>query len=88
MTATEIAAYVLALVILLILCRIFIRPLKRIGIFTASSALGGIGLWIFNWLGTSFGFSIGLNAVTASVCGLLGVPGLIMLIITKLIYSI
>ncbi len=88
MTFFEIAAYVLAGIIVLVLCRIFIRPLKHIGILAASSALGGVGLWLFNFLGGMFGFSVGINLVTAPVCGLLGLPGLILLVVAKLVYTI
>lgn len=86
MTFFEIAAYVLALVIVLILCRIFIKPLRKVGAMVLWSGLGGVGLWIFNLVGGMFGFTLGINAATASVCGLLGLPGLIMLAAVKFIY--
>ena len=87
MTAWEIAAYVLALILVLVLCRIFIKPLKHIGLMTLSSCIGGAGLYLVNMVGALFQFSLGINVVTASVCGLLGVPGLIMLIALKIIYT-
>ncbi len=84
----EIAAYVLAAIMALILCRIFIKPLKSIFILVLNSLLGGLGLYIFNLVFSSFGFSIGINPVTAAVCGMLGFPGLVLLILIKLLFGI
>ena len=84
----EIAAYALAAIIMLILCRIFIKPLKTVLILILNSVLGGIGLYIFNLIFASIGFSIGINPVTAAVCGMLGLPGLVLLILVKLLFGI
>lgn len=84
----EIAAYILAATIALIVCRIFIKPLKGIFILVLNSLLGGLGLYIFNLIFASFGFAIGLNPVTAAVCGMLGLPGLVLLILVKLLFAI
>ena len=47
MTFWEIAAYLLALGLALVLCRIFIKPLKGLFILVLNSLLGGVGLYIF-----------------------------------------
>lgn len=84
----EIAAYLLAAALALILCRIFFKPLKGILVLILNSVLGGIALYIFNWIFAPFGFAIGLNIVTAAVCGMFGLPGLVLLILLKLLFGI
>ena len=83
----EIAAYLLAAALALILCIIFYKPLKGILLLALNSLLGGIGLYIFNWICAPIGFAIAVNAVTASVCGLFGLPGLALLILLKLLFG-
>ena len=87
MTVPEIAAYLLAGVLLLGLCLIFRRPLKAVFIMMIHSVFGGLGLYIFNFVCAGIGFSIGLNMVTASVCGLFGLPGLVLLILLKILFG-
>ena len=42
-------------------------------------ALGIAGILVFNMLFSGFGLSVGINAVTALVVGLLGAPGFMLL---------
>ena len=53
-----------------------------------NSLLGGVGLYIFNLIFGTMGFTIGLNVVTAAVVGMFGLPGLVLLIILKLVFNI
>ena len=50
-----------------------------------NSILGGVLIYIVNIIGSSFGFHIGLNVGTSIFAGILGVPGVIFLIVLKLI---
>ena len=84
----EIAAYILAATLALILCRIFFKPLKGILLLVLNSLLGGIGLYIFNWIFAPTGFAIAINVVTSSICGLFGLPGLVLLILLKLLFGV
>ena len=42
-------------------------------------ALGVVGILVFNMMLSGFGLSVGINAVTALVVGLLGAPGFMLL---------
>lgn len=84
----EIAAYVLALLLVLALCRIFFKPLKGAFLLALNSLLGGLGLYIFNWIFAPMSFSIAVNIVTASVCGLFGLPGLLLLVLLKFLFGV
>lgn len=87
MSFGEIVAYALASLLVIVLCCIFFKPLKSLFVMILHSALGGAGIYICNLALASFGAEIGLNIVTASVCGLLGLPGLILLLLLKLLFA-
>lgn len=68
--------------------KIFIWPLKSILKLIFNSILGGVLIYIINFIGMNFDFHIGLNIITSVVVGILGLPGAILLIILKLILRI
>jgi len=47
-------------------------------------ALGVAGILVFNLMLSGFGLSVGINAITALVIGLLGAPGFMMLYAAQL----
>lgn len=85
MDNNTIIIYLACIVVIFIVGRIFYLPLRRILKLLINSALGGILIYIINIVGASWGFHIGLNFVTAIFTGLLGVPGVIFLVILKLV---
>lgn len=50
-----------------------------------NSCIGAIMIYIINLIGVLFQFHIGLNYITAIFTGILGVPGVILLVILKLV---
>lgn len=87
MSGLEIVAYALALLLALFFFRIFWRPLKAFLMMVFHAILGGLGLYICNFALAGLGLSLGINIVTASVCGLFGIPGLILLLILKVLFK-
>ena len=85
MDGTSVIIYLACLIVIFIVGKIFFVPLKSIFKLLINSILGGILIYIVNIVGASFGFHIGLNVGTALFTGLLGVPGVVFLIILKLI---
>lgn len=73
------------LVVLFIVGKIFFLPLKTIFKLIGNSILGGALIYIVNIVGDSFNFHIGLNVWTAIFAGLLGVPGVIVLILVRIL---
>jgi len=71
----------------LVLVITFFKSLKGVFALILNTAAGWAGLYIFNFLSAYIGFSIGINIASAAIVGVLGVPGLILLIILKLIYK-
>lgn len=85
MDGTSVIIYLACLIVILIVGKIFVVPLKSIFKLLINTILGGILIYIVNIVGASFGFHIGLNVGTALFTGLLGVPGVVFLVILKLI---
>ena len=82
----EILLHILACIcFLFIFGKIFIVPLKKILKLVFNSILGGIAIFIINLIGANFGFHIGLNIFTSIVVGLLGLPGVVCLIVVRLL---
>ena len=85
MDGTSVIIYLACLIVIFIVGKIFFVPLKSIFKLLINSILGGILIYIVNIVGASFGFHIGLNVGTALFTGILGVPGVVFLIVLKLI---
>lgn len=78
-------AFGVGLIILYILGWLLIVPLKYLTRLIINGVVGGILLLVVNFFGGYIGLHIGINPVTALIAGLLGVPGVIMLIILQFI---
>ncbi len=81
----NILAYLTCICLIFIFGRIFIVPIKKILKLIINSVLGGIVIFLINIIGANFGFHIGLNLVTSILIGILGIPGVVCLIIVKLL---
>ncbi|WP_017756824.1 pro-sigmaK processing inhibitor BofA family protein [Calidifontibacillus oryziterrae] len=57
-----------------------IKPLRIIGNGVVRIMIGALALFVINSIGTIISFHIPINFITASVSGLLGIPGVIALI--------
>jgi len=71
--------YLIGLILVYLLIKALIVPLKYLGKLVINVGLGGLGLWLINMFSGTIGVQIGINFVTAMVVGLLGVPGLLLL---------
>ena len=81
----NIITYLACICFIFIFGRIFIVPIKKILKLVLNSILGGVVIFIINVIGANFGFHIGLNFFTSILIGLLGLPGVVCLIIIKLL---
>lgn len=52
-----------------------------------NTLIGGIALAIINFFGGFFNFHIALNVVTAMVAGILGIPGVLLLVVLKILFK-
>lgn len=72
---------IIAILFLYIVLKIFRVCLPVIMKLLWNGAIGLVLLFIFNVLGSMFGLNIEINALNAIVAGLLGVPGIVLLLI-------
>ena len=70
-------AYAIGMFGLFVVVCMFIVPLKYAVRFLISSLLGGIAI---DLAGAAVGIHISLNCLTAAAAGVLGVPGVLMLL--------
>ncbi|MDQ0228675.1 transcriptional regulator [Bacillus sp. 7586-K] len=61
-----------------------VRPLRWVGQVFIKVIIGALLLFFVNAFGTSFDLHIPINLITSSISGLLGIPGLVALIIIKM----
>jgi inhibitor of the pro-sigma K processing machinery len=78
-----ILAWIVGVLIILALGKAMLLPLKVVVRLVINGILGGIAILIINYIGGPLGFTISLNPVSALVAGILGLPGIILLVILK-----
>ncbi len=80
MDLSVVIAYLLGLVILYFLARLLFIPLRVIARLIINGIIGGVMLAVFNLIGGYFGLYLAINPVTVLVAGLMGIPGVVLLI--------
>ena len=85
MDINQIITLFVCITVLFIIGKIFLIPLKKILKLIVNSIMGGILIYIINLIGESFSFHIGLNWGTSMFVGIFGVPGVILLVVLKLL---
>ena len=84
MSVVEKCALGLVLLFLAVACATLLRkPLKMVLRVALNSALGFCALWLLNMTTGLTGLSLGLNLFNALTIGVLGVPGLGLLLLVK-----
>lgn len=82
---TNLITYLACICFLFIFGKVFIVPIKKILKLVINSILGGVAIFLINLIGGIWSFHIGLNIFTSILVGLLGLPGVVCLIIIKLL---
>ena len=84
MSFLEKAALALVIALTVVTClRLLRRPLKLLLRLAVSSSLGFGALWLVQYTSAYTGLSLGLNLFNALVIGILGLPGLGMLVLLQ-----
>jgi inhibitor of the pro-sigma K processing machinery len=82
---SNLLAYLIGLVILYIVGMLLVIPIKLLIKLLINGLIGGVILFVFNLIGGLFGLSIIVNPINAVIVGFLGVPGVILLLILKIL---
>lgn len=75
-----IIAYIAGVLLLYVVGRLLLIPLRAIFQLIVNAVIGGAILLVVNLIGSFWGFGVGINPITALIAGLLGIPGVILLI--------
>lgn len=78
-----ILAWIIGVLIVFAFGKVMLLPLKIIFRLVINGILGGLAIVIINLIGAQLGFTISLNLISALVAGILGLPGIILLVILK-----
>lgn len=83
---TTLALFTLGLFAIYIIMWVFVKPIKFLIKSAVSGAIGTLALWGCNLLTASMGFTIGINIYTALICAFLGIPGFLLILISKMVF--
>ena len=83
---STVMGYCLGLLILFVVTKIFFKPLRFIVKIFANSIIGALVLFLLNLLSPIFPLHIGINPITALVTGLLGLPGICLILLLQIIF--
>ena len=72
-----IAAIVLGVIVVL---RLLAKPIKFIFKLLINTVLGFVLLWLLNFFGGGLGIALELTLLNALIVGLLGIPGVLLLL--------
>lgn len=81
----EAVYFFIAIIGLFFIVKLFSWPIKMFVKLLINGALGAILLFVVNFVGTNFNMHIEVNVITALIAGFFGVPGVIVLIIFKVL---
>lgn len=79
-----ISAYAVAIFIILVLINLMLKSAKRMSMIIINGILGGALFIMLNILG----MKLAVNAITVGIIGLLGVPGVLLVVIMKLVLGV
>ena len=81
---STIIGYILGLLVLFVVTRILLKPLKVFVRLLANSVVGVLLMMLINAL--PLGLYIGINPITALAAGILGVPGVCLLLVLQIFF--
>jgi inhibitor of the pro-sigma K processing machinery len=87
MEAGVVLAGLLLLIVLLVMTRLILGPMKVVGRLIVHCGVGFLVLVILNAAGSVFGFRLPLNPVSVTTAGVLGAPGIALLSVLNFLLS-
>ena len=85
MSLGTVLAYLAGLVLLYILGLLLVIPIRLVIKLLVNGIIGGVILFLFNLVGSIFGFTIAINPLNAIIVGFLGVPGVILILVLQVL---
>ncbi|NMA84957.1 MAG: SigmaK-factor processing regulatory BofA [Epulopiscium sp.] len=85
MQESKVILWMILICTFILLLIIFAKPLKKILKMIRNGAIGLLVIWLLNFVTATFQLQIGINLLNGAIIGILGIPGLILLYLLKLI---
>ena len=79
----KIVTLLIPVLLLVLLIRVILLPIRLIWKIFINSACGFLCLWLLNWISGVTGILFPINSVTAAVAGFLGLPGIALLALVQ-----
>ncbi|MBR2704742.1 MAG: pro-sigmaK processing inhibitor BofA family protein [Clostridia bacterium] len=76
--------YVFCFIVVITIGKIFVMPIKKIIKLIINSILGIVLINVINIVGSNYGFHLGINWWTVLASGILGIPGVVLVVVLKL----
>ena len=73
------------LLLLAVLLRVLILPVRWFWKIFVNSACGFLCLWLLNSISAFTGFFFPVNSVTVLIAGFLGLPGILLLVVLQIV---
>ncbi len=93
MDTNLILAYAFGLILIYVLARLLFLPVKILATLLYNAVIGGIILFGINWIlsaaaviGVPIALRLPVNPLTALIAGLLGLPGLILVVLLQYLW--
>ena len=80
----EYLSFLVALIVLYIVLKIIAAPVKIIIKLIINAFVGGVVLFLINFVGASFGFVLNITWLTSLIVGIFGVPGVVLVILLQM----
>ncbi len=81
---SSVLMFILAALVIFALIKILSAPIRLIFKLLINTAVGFVLLFLVNLIGSYFDFSLEMNLVNALITGIIGIPGVIVLIFIRL----
>lgn len=78
-------AALFALFLVMLLGKVLLTPIRWAFKLLINSAVGLFILLVINYIGAPWAFSVPINVYTVLTAGILGLPGIILLVVLRLI---
>ena len=85
---STIISYIIGIICLFFFGRMFIVPIKKVAKLVFSLLVGGMAIIIINIIFGVFNYHIALNPITAFIVGVMGLPGVALVVALKGILKI
>lgn len=79
-------AYAIGIILILLLARFLVMPLRIVFRLVYNGLMGGAALWLINLIGASFGFMLPITVWTALLVGFFGLAGVAALVFYQLFF--